>query len=551
MHNKFTQRLIRRVALPMAEPSQVESRVRAILQSQRIRNMATRKNMTIAILLAAGVCVPLASLRPVAQAQAPNPEAKTATQSDPAAISLLRQMGNAYKTLQTYSGTETADGGGAMGMPYRLQMAYARPGKVALTHTRTFGRQTVVHREFLDGKTLTETSSDDAPGHYTRMTQPEKNYSLWEEAFIINCDVKFPITMELLEDGYDLLKNIIQTPGTRITLGPPQQLDGVAVDTIVLTGKNDTGVMQIGHQDHLLRRFTEMDGSQENEPPRTMTQTFTQVRANPPLAVSTFVYTPPVGAVAVDVDPGGAHADPAAVALLTQMYAASAALRSFSCERDIAEKNVDALGKPYSFPRSQTTIAIENPGRVAMVRHSSEGEAREVSDGTNVYVTTTESSGPTQALPGRYLKLAVGPDAPNRVIWLSRFGNLPQYVPDSDFMPNIILGGQSMPADLYDWKMGQPGVVDGEPVDTVTLQRGDPSGRVYDLLALAISRRDHLLRQVSEYQDPHQPLSRRVETYNNIRKNPVLPASLFVFTPPPGSTPVSVSDDLFATRQEH
>ncbi len=555
MPDRLRSRLISRVTLPMAEPSQIERRIKTLLQTGRMRNMVSRRSLTVAALLAAGVLAPLAFLHPVAQAQSVGGTENHPANTEAAAVRLLIQMTEAYRALQAYSGTEVAEGDGALGMPYRLDLAYARPGKLAFTHTRSFGPQTITRHILLDGKTLFETSSDDAPGRYARLTTPETNYTLWQEALIIRCDVKFPVTVQLLEDDVDaLFKNLDTDPHTSVRLGPPGRMDGVAVDTVILTshGPNGDGtsVMRIGHDDHLLRQITETMGPAPNQASTTTTQTFTDVRANPALPASTFVFTPPAGAVAVDVDVGGAHADPAAVSLMAQMYAASAALQSCSFTRTTEVTGTDvASGKVYRSTTSNASIAIQKPARVAMVRQSHEGEARAIADGANLYVTTTESSGPMQALPGRYLKLSVGPDDPNRLVWLSRFGNLPQYWSDQDFMPNVILGFRTMPAESYDWKLGEPGVVDGEPVDTVTLQRGGGTSDRYDLLTLAISRRDHLLRQVSEdTREGTQPLSRQSETYTGIQKNPALPASLFVFTPPPGSIAVATTDELFGKR---
>ena len=106
-----------------------------------------------------------------------------------------------------------------------------------------------------------------------------------------------------------------------------------------------------------------------------------------------------------------------------------------------------------------------------------------------------------------------------------------------------------MPADGYDWKMGRPSVLDGEPVDVVTLNRGDTKSAEYGVLTLAISRHDHLLRQITdEYHHDRQPVERHTETLLDIKVNPSLPASLFVFTPPPGSHPVPLASDLVARR---
>lgn len=538
-----------RGALPMAATSQIGDRIAAILQSERMRKMVTRKNILITAFFAASICVPLATLRLVARAQAPRELIMQAGNTDPAAVKVLSQMTAAYKALKTYSGEEAAEGSGALGMPYHLSLFYERRGKLAAVYTRAFDQQQTISRHLiLDGKTLFATSSDDVPGRYARITKPQTNYSLWEEALVIRCDIKFPIVMYLLEDNRSFMKDIESDSNRVISLGKPERLDGVTVDTVVLKKSNGSSIMQIGHNDHLLRRVTQIMGPEQNQAQMKTTQTFTKVRANPALPASEFVFTPPPGAVAVDVDPGGTHADPAAVALVARMYAASVALKSFSCKCESTWETMRA-GKLHVAHLGHATFAIQKPYRVALTRTGQTGSATAVSDGRNLYVTTTEGARyPMPPVSGRYLKLPIRQDDWNINLTLSRFGGLPEYGDSFDFMPNVVLGAVTMPADSYDWKMGKPGVVNGEPVDKVTLLWGNGVSKYYNLMTLAISRRDHLLRQVSEASDARHPRSCNVETYTNVKINPDLPRSLFVFTPPPGSSPVAMVGDLYAKR---
>ncbi len=55
--------------VPMAQTSQIASRLRAILHPKQRRTMVTRKSVTVALLASAAVLAPLAALRPFAQAQ--------------------------------------------------------------------------------------------------------------------------------------------------------------------------------------------------------------------------------------------------------------------------------------------------------------------------------------------------------------------------------------------------------------------------------------------------------------------------------------------------
>ncbi len=568
--------------VPMAQTSQIEKRLRAILQHSRRETMVTRKMGALAVATALAFVVPLAALRPVAQAAAkkgaakkeatkvnmdrtdPNKINPDPNKVNPEALHLLTQMAAAYQALQTYSGTEIAQGSGALGMPYEMSLTYQRPVQMALDITHHYGGKPVLAHLLLDGKAL-YVSSSGVPHRYTRQTQPERNYTLWQDALIIHEDVKFPIIMQMLEQGDEFAKGLTTVrPGETITLGPPGTADGVLVDTVIMKTRNAQGtgmeVWQIGHADHLLRRCTEDSQSLHQDPFHT-SQTFLNVRANPVLPASTFVFAAPPGATMADEQPGGANADPAAVALLTKMYAAYDALKSFSCSLE-----VNLHGPSYG-PNGMTittspvigraTYAIQKPYRALVTRTNPAGVSRAVSDGKTLYVTTTEPNGeaahhpPTRALPGRYLKLPLQVDAGNIAYNLANFGGLGDYGGSGQqlFVPQALLGWKVMPANGYDWKIGPPGEVKGEPVDTVSLRRGHANDTSYSVIRLAISQSDHLLRQVTrEFHNGDQPVQQEFDTFTDVKVNPILPASLFVFTPAPGSQPVPVASQLTAPR---
>lgn len=524
--------------------------------------MATRKLSTAALAAALGIVLPLAVLQPAAQARPAAPRAHAAAGTDPRALRLLAQMTAAYQSLQTYSGTEIAQGSGALGMPYEMSLAYQRPGQMTADITRHFGGKTVVGHLLLDGKAL-YVSSSGLPSRTTRATRPQTNYSLWEDALVIREDVKFPLVMQMLEQGGPLARALAR-PGLSATLGPPATLDGVPVDTVVIktTSAQDTAeaVWQIGRRDHLLRRYAE-DTHPLHQDSRHTSQTFLHVRANPVLPASLFVFNAPPGVTVSEDHPGGAAADPAATALVAGMYAAYDALGSFSCRLEVT------LHGPSYGPRGMTittspiigraAYAIQKPARALVTRTSSSGTSQAVSDGTTLYVTTTEPNdaaahSPTlRALPGVYLKLPLQADPGNIAYNLANFGGLGNYGGGGQqlFVPQALLGWKVMPADSYDWKTGPAGDVNGEPVDTVTLRRGSANDTGYSIMTLALSRHDHLLRQVTtEYHNGTEPAQQELETFTDVRANPILPASLFVFNPPPGSHSVPVASQLTAKR---
>ncbi len=522
--------------------------------------MVTRKTLTVALLATAAVLAPLAALRPVARAQAvPTQPGKTNSQ----AVQLLKQMVAAYKALHSYSGDEVAVGDPGLAMPYEMGLTYQRPGQMVADITHHYGGKDQRSHILLDGPAL-YLSSADAPLKVSHITTPERNYTLWDDAFIIHEDVKIPLVVDLLEQSDNVAKAFTEArPGTVLSLGAPGVVDGVPVDTIIERTMRDgsvgTEMLQIGKEDHLLRRVTEDDQAKYQNPSH-ISQTFLNVKANPTLPADTFAFTASPGVVVADEHRPGADADPAAVKLLSQMYAAYTALKSFSCDM-----NVSLHGPSYG-PNGMTidtvqdgreSYAIQKPYRVAITRTSQSGVSHSVCDGKTLYVTTTEPNGeaahnpPESALPGRYLKLPLQAVSANVAYNLSNFGGLGDWGHTGQqlFVPQALVGWDVMPPDLYDWKMGPTGQVNGEPVETVTLREGSTNDANYSIEILAISPADHLLRQVTtEFHQGTQPVQQELDTFTDVKVNPSLPAALFVFTPSPGSQSVPLASELVAHR---
>lgn len=108
-------------------------------------------------------------------------------------------------------------------------------------------------------------------------------------------------------------------------------------------------------------------------------------------------------------------------------------------------------------------------------------------------------------------------------------------------MPEVAVGA-GMSAAGHGFQTGGPAILDGEPVDTVLLEQtsGYTDGALgpdksLGTLTLWISRRDHLLRQIRQEWRQKGGQSVTTETYTDVKTNPVLPLSTFVFTPPANS----------------
>jgi len=498
---------------------------------------------------------------PLAHAQTP-PVPAPLPPSDPRAVALMTRMLQTYQGLKSYSATETAEGPANMGLPYTLALTYARPSHVNLTVTHGFGGKPMTIHIVSDGTSYFAANSQYSQ-RYLKTTPPAKTSAL-EEA-MLRSDIKFPMQAILLEHGADWLKGMMDPKsGTRLTLGKPGLVDGVAVDTVLMdasgTGYHGVGSFQIGQADHLLRRFQSTDDNQ-GQPSVTASETFTHVRANPTLTASAFAFTPPPGAVAV-APASDAKSDPKAVALMAQMYTAYKALHSFSCAAkvDALLPARDGHGSRLTIRESSSaTYAVRKPNLIAFTRSSQMGTASAFCDGKFLYAQTTEDKSGTEewrARP-RYLKKP----APTGTGWndmldLARFGGLPLYgMSDTrDWVPEVVFGVDFMPADgPYGWQVGAPGTLNGDPMDIVTFTQGSSYlGGIPDdcrgTLTLWISPQDHLLRQVRQEWVRPDGTATTTETYTSVQADPALPASAFAWTPPKDGLAVDTPDALTPPR---
>jgi len=245
-----------------------------------------------------------------------------------------------------------------------------------------------------------------------------------------------------------------------------------------------------------------------------------------------------------------------ALAVLNQMYATYAAMHSFKCSVTSRE---DPLGTAQD-----ADYEIEYPNKIRFKRFTllgddMSGQATAVSDGSNLYVTCTEANGPGgNGLADRYAKM---PAAEGDL--LADFGGLAKWGTEPDAgMPNVALGlrlenaqSSQMLAPVY--SLGQsvvldlPGVPGPMPFDVVIAQKHwlTPVGTIVDdpvVDTYYIGQRDHLLYKLTAaYKVSPTDWDTRTELINNMEVNPKLPASDFVFTPPPGSHEVRDTSDLF------
>ena len=240
-------------------------------------------------------------------------------------------------------------------------------------------------------------------------------------------------------------------------------------------------------------------------------------------------------------------------AVLDQMYATYAAMKSFDC---FVTSREDPLGTAQN-----GEYEIVHPNKVRFHRDSLigpelSGEALAVSDGKTLYVTCTEAKGSAS----RYAKIPLGhPVDPSQ---LATLGGIPSWgtLPDAG-MPNAALGLKLSPDPLLSapkYLLGQailikfPNLAQPVALDVVTAQMsyraGEPSKSrdgIAETVTWYIGRQDHLLYQVAT-------TSRLSATQVNTRKETIINEvnspfdhSDFVFVPPAGSHKVTEAMALF------
>ncbi len=262
-----------------------------------------------------------------------------------------------------------------------------------------------------------------------------------------------------------------------------------------------------------------------------------------------------------------------ALTVLNQMYATYAAMHSFKCHvtsRD--DLGGVARDADYEFERPNKVRF----SRFTLLRDLS-GQALAVSDGVHLYTTCTESDGKAHGATDRYAKQQVRfvgpPNVPQDLgPWFASFGGINfDYGVEADAgMPNVALGvklhsvpvGGMLPPE---YSLGPSIVQDFQDtpgpilVDIVIARipcTSEAAGRDWpgaaEIITYYIGQRDHLLHKLTAA-DPRTPtaletgtnLDTRTETYDSVEVNPNLPASDFVFTPPPGSHEVRDTNKLF------
>ena len=495
------------------------------------------------------------------------PAAAAATRHvEPEARALLLAMADAHRGLKTYSATLEVKEGGAPPR-YRTSLLWQPPNRAVIVTTRLprdAAGVSVTTRVVSDGRHA-YVSSPANRKRYVREPAPRNGSILHSLLSQSGAEASGPpplLPLLLSGEGRRLISSIFAEGSGLASLrrGAAGREDGVAVETLIATlertPKNSaagTVTFVIGAKDRLLRSLRQSLVNESGGPAVEHTETYRNVRANPPAA---FRFTPPPGAqMVVRGEPDASSAEDASgspvAALLARMRAAYAGLRTFRCRIESVEDfpGTSSGGRRTGITlRGRGVLALDKPnGRarhtvtVTFGREPDGGVVQQIdltADGRTLFVNTSLS-------PDRYLKQPLPATAGGEglVNLLARFGGVGQTfsVPSPrmiDLMdgrdPWVYLRGR----DVRSVTLGPPARAGGAPVRTVVLRReeldasGIPTGRDGGGLTLSIGVQDHLLRQVTETRTFGGRNTSVREIYREVQTNPDLPAALFTFTPP-------------------
>ncbi len=207
-------------------------------------------------------------------------------------------------------------------------------------------------------------------------------------------------------------------------------------------------------------------------------------------------------------------ANQTAQSVLNNMAAKYRGLKSFSSDITFAIKNAQNS-------TDLTSKVAYKAGKAAVTVMSVAGSSKRIFNGESLFVTNSSE-------PKSYQKIT--PDSPTQgiVSALSQadIGLLPLLLTD----PNV--AGKILPSNATDAVLDPKGdTLDGVPVDVVTAAMSGGRGS----FRFDIGKEDGLLRRITIFQKKDGVEAGSITTtYRNVKINPTLADSEFVFTPAPG-----------------
>lgn len=225
-------------------------------------------------------------------------DVKVESRANAKARALVAQMLQTMQNLNSFQGVLTS------GLNQRVEIAWQYPNQFRLRNDASYGNLRVT-QAVSDGKTVSrllqnvvqpiEYSKQDVSPKFGEIVDPFKPAEIF--------DAGFP---DLLTKS-SLIMRKMWLDAPMITLGKPQNFDGVRVQTVIIgeNSKDENGqpikivsTLLIGERDHLLRLYERQDNASWRQYGfvQRSRQTFTRVRTNQMLPASLFRFMVPRGA---------------------------------------------------------------------------------------------------------------------------------------------------------------------------------------------------------------------------------------------------------------
>ena len=223
---------------------------------------------------------------------------------DPAAKTIIHQCFVTYQGLKAFTETATSGRGTAT-------IAWERPGKFHYEATIKGSKGKIYHLAAVsDGKIYTRVAPFDQRHYFTSKTNTGAVADAWNSAGLYMFQAAASPTG--IPGNLTTLDGPVKVKGgpmiTALTLEAPSAADGVPIDVVdgvfVETFGSQTyrfhEVFSIGHDDHLIRKFTEdittkQTGKPSPSPAASFSETYTNVKALDALPSDALVFTPPTG----------------------------------------------------------------------------------------------------------------------------------------------------------------------------------------------------------------------------------------------------------------
>lgn len=228
---------------------------------------------------------------PAKPTQAGPPAEATAPKAslDPEARALLEKMATAHKALTSYSSTlDFQVVQGEQTQSLKADLAYQKPNKIKVKLTQPDGAVVDI---IGDGKFVYSTFSSEKES-YIKQEAPSADILFRQVFGRIGTGL-----LPLLTAHPDAMKNILPPDTLLLKKEAEGEVGGTAVNMITaVLGKapNPTVSFAIGKEDNLLRKVVLTIPGEGGS--RTMTEQYTNVKANPELTAVAFTFTPLPGA---------------------------------------------------------------------------------------------------------------------------------------------------------------------------------------------------------------------------------------------------------------